>query len=217
MPIDPYCLLPFGHGWFRIKPHLQVCTLWKRNTSCEVNHPPLSRCLCSRSFTSFGGSGLLNPRPRRMLHPVKVTSKVWNFNWFTAFRNSNIIGVEPITFLYFFGVFLYFTLSQQYIFNRYGLELSFNTSELASARLNGSSCISVSELDYYSGLNNTYQLVQERSARISIYTSIANRLLSVVSTLFLGPLSDMYGRKPVFILVSLGSILQGICALFTLT
>ncbi len=78
----------------------------------------------------------------------------------------------------------------------------------ATSVLNGSiGCLAVSKLDEYSGFNHTARIVQERSTRL------ASRLLSVFSTIILGSLSDQFGRKPVFVLVSVGTILQGICAL----
>ena len=145
----------------------------------------------------------------------KMKSLNSRISW-TVFRNAKIISVEPIIFLYMFATFLYFTLSQQHFFNQYALEVSFSNSEVASSRLNNSACVSASDLESYSELNNTYQIVQEKSTQLAIYTSLASRVLSAVSTVLLGPFSDRFGRRPVFIIISLGSILQGICGLLVI-
>ena len=129
-------------------------------------------------------------------------------------RCARIVNVEPIVFLGMFAGFLYSTLSQQYFINRYALEdVCQNNPEVCITEFNTSVCISVSDLDSLSGINNSYQTVQQQSTRLVIYITLVERTVSVVSTIILGHLSDRFGRKPVFFVNFVGAILEGVCGL----
>ncbi len=127
---------------------------------------------------------------------------------------EKFVSVEPVLFLYIFATYAYFTLINQYLIDQYAKELAVPTAdEEFNSSLDFTGCLLVEDFDSYTGLNNTFQIVQEKSTTLVIYTIIVNRIMAIVSSIFLGHFSDSFGRKPVFFIVSIGSILQGICGL----
>ena len=145
---------------------------------------------------------------------MKDPRRSWN-PWvgYNYLRQSKIVTVEPVIFLYMFATYLVYYLNQQYYFNQFALEKFINASDRDLVQVNGSACINITDVDEYTGMNDTYKWVQSRSNALSLYTSLANRILSIISTLILGPLSDRYGRRVVIIVVAIGSILQGAVSL----
>ena len=129
---------------------------------------------------------------------------------FLAFRNAHIVTVEPVVFLYMLGTFLYFPLYQQYYYLRYGID---QLEETNFTMPNSSFCLNSTEIDEYGG-NGTYKIVEKHSTNLLTYGSVCNRLLSLIATLIMGPLSDRYGRRLVIIIVATGMLLQGIISLF---
>jgi len=120
-----------------------------------------------------------------------------------SFRMERIITVEPVIFLYMFGNFLFTTLAQQYFFNRYAMDqiAILNTTE--GFVRNGSNCINVSVVDDYTGRNGTYKAVEDQATLLAVYCALPYRLLSLILTLLLGPIS----------VTMCGSVLQGVCSL----
>lgn len=127
----------------------------------------------------------------------------WNF--YQVLRNARVLTVEPVVFLYMFGTYLYFPLYQQYFLNRYSLDVLENTSYPFT---NETRCINESDVTYYTGSNSTYKSVESHATRLFVISSVANKIASVIATLILGGLSDLYGRRPVILLVALGAALQ---------
>ena len=56
--------------------------------------------------------------------------------------------------------------------------------------------------------------MEKLSDNLLTYGSLCNRLLSLIATLIMGPLSDKYGRRLVIIIVATGMLFQGIMSLF---
>ena len=129
---------------------------------------------------------------------------------FLAFRNSHIVTVEPVIFLYMLGTYLYFPLYQQYYYLRYGIDQLEDTNFTMP---NSSFCLNSTEIDEYGG-NGTYKVVEKLSTNLLTYGSLCNRILSLIVTLIMGPLSDKYGRRLIIIIVATGMLLQGIISLF---
>ena len=127
------------------------------------------------------------------------------YNLFLAWRNAKIITVEPVIFLYMLGTYLYLPLYEQYYYQRYGEDQLQDTNFTSP---NYSFCLNSSELDEYGG-NGTYKVVQSLSTDLLTYGSLVNRVLSVIATLVMGPLSDRYGRRIVIVIVSIGMLIQG--------
>ena len=127
-----------------------------------------------------------------------------------AFRNSHIVTVEPVVFLFTLGTYLYFPLYQQYYYLRYGVD---QLEETNFTLPNSSFCLNSTEIDEYGG-NGTHKIVEKLSDNLLTYGALCNRLLSLIATLIMGPLSDKYGRRLVIIIVATGMLLQGIISLF---
>lgn len=130
------------------------------------------------------------------------------WKWYLTFRNARLVTVEPVIFLYFFGEFLYASLIQQYIFNRYGLDKLKNDTSFPNDT--ASVCLNSSEIDEYTGMNGSYKVVERYSSNLLIYSLVANKFVSIAVSMIMGPLSDIYGRRPFIIVVAVGAIVQGV-------
>ena len=118
-----------------------------------------------------------------------------------ALRSYRIVTVEPLVFLFMFGLFLMLFTQQQYFFWRYG------TAALGARYRNGTDhCVTASELDR-SGRSVTG--VQESSSKLVSYINVPGQILCIASSMILGPLSDTLGRKFIFYSVGTGVMLQG--------
>ena len=136
-----------------------------------------------------------------------VSLSPWNI--FLGCRNARIVTVEPVLFLYMLGIYIYFPLSEQYYYLRYGIDQLRDTNFTAP---NTSFCINSSEIDEYGG-NGTFKVVESLSNNLLTYGSISNRVLSIIATLIMGPLSDKYGRRLIIIIVAIGMLIQGVFSL----
>lgn len=127
----------------------------------------------------------------------------------SAFWRAKIITVEPAFFLFMWARHLYLPLYEQYYYVHYGAQILRNTS---FSFPNGSFCLNSSEVDEYAG-NGSFKSVETSSNDLLVYGQIANQIPSIIASLFLGPLSDRFGRKPFLFLICTGSALQGLLAL----
>ena len=132
--------------------------------------------------------------------PLRACASLWRLK---------LITVEPAILLFFFARFLYLPLYEQYYYIVYGSEILRKTSFPFP---NGSFCLDSYQVDFYCG-NGTYKLVETKSNNLVFYGQIATRLPSIIVSIFLGPLSDRIGRKPIIILAAVGTTLQGILSL----
>ena len=103
---------------------------------------------------------------------------------------------------------LCFPLLQQYILWKFESERLQNTSFPFP---NGSHyCIWEDELNYFSGSNETYSIVQDKANDITFYSTLLSSVPSAFAAVFLGPLTDYFGRKPIIIVVATGAALQAL-------
>lgn len=128
------------------------------------------------------------------------------------FRQARIVTVEPIIFLFMFASFLRTPLFEQYYYVSYGTQLLRNTSFPFP---NGSYCLNSSEVDEYAG-NGSYKTVETWSDNLVVYGEVASHVPSIIITVFLGPLSDRFGRRFVLLLAAVGSIFEGTVAVLIL-
>lgn len=131
-----------------------------------------------------------------------VVRKVWKLC-----RYGRLLTVEPVIFLYMFGMFLSSTLSQQYYMNRYSLDILRNTSY---PYLGETRCVYKEDVTNYTGDPTAYgKIVLGNATLLFVFRSLASQIPAIVVTMLLGPLSDRYGRCPVILLVAFGAVLHG--------
>ena len=116
---------------------------------------------------------------------------------------SKIVTVEPVLFLYMFTLYLYLIIFELYVFNRYGKE-----AEHLNATVNKTDfCLKIEVLENITG-NSTGKVIQTKTAILNSIIGTVGKLPSIVASLLLGPLSDRYGRKPTFIIIIIGTMLD---------
>ena len=128
------------------------------------------------------------------------------FHACSTLRNSMVITVEPAILLFFFARFLYLPLYEQYYYVSYGAQILRNTSFPFP---NGSFCLDSAQVDFYAG-NGSYKVVETKSNDLVFYGQVATRIPSILVSIFLGPLSDRIGRKPIIIVAAIGTTIQGV-------
>ncbi len=133
---------------------------------------------------------------------------------FLAIWNAKV-KVEPMVFLYLFVWSFYLPLYQQYYYVRFGTDVLKNTT---FPLLNGSQsyCLNTSQILKYAGPSNVHH-VQSLSNQLLTYGQLANRIPSIIIVIIIGPLSDMYGRKPVLLSAAIGMALQSVLAVVVTT
>ena len=113
-------------------------------------------------------------------------------------------------FLFFFGMFLFSTLSQQYLLNRYSLDILENTTYPYSNE-STSRCVYKEDVTNYTGDPTAYdEIVIGNATLLFVFRSLAFQIPSIIITMIVGPLSDHYGRRFVLLLVAAGAVLQGL-------
>ena len=117
------------------------------------------------------------------------------------FRTTRVITVEPLVFLFMFGLFLMIFTQQQYFFWRYG-HGKLNSTNRAD------DCVTAEDLD-----SQSVRDVQKSASHLLSYVNIPGQLLGIVTSMILGPLSDSIGRRFIFYLVGTGVVLQGLVSL----
>ena len=144
------------------------------------------------------------------LEKARLTVPLNPWSLFLAIRDARILTVEPVVFLYFFGLDFVFPLYQQYYLKRASEDVLRNTSHFAALGLNHS-CIDKAHVNNWTGDNTTYDTVVESNATlIYVLRSLVSATLVIFTVLVTGPLSDRYGRRLVILLVAVGGVLQGL-------
>jgi len=114
--------------------------------------------------------------------------------------SAKIVTVEPLYFIYAFGVAFFVPMFQQYLYQRYGHARIRNTTSDAYF------CLNETYLDYVAG-NGTNGAVEGDCTRLVFYVTVTDIVTSVTAGLVIGPLTDRYGRKIALLLASFSSLL----------
>ena len=126
-------------------------------------------------------------------------------------RTTRIVTVEPLVFLFMFGLFLMIFTQQQYFFWRYGRDTLRRSSANYNSTTNNSmsdGCITAEDLG-----SASVREVQKSASHLLSYVNFPGQLLCIATSMILGPLSDTLGRKFIFYLVGTGVVLQGLLSL----
>ena len=122
-----------------------------------------------------------------------------------TFRKKKIITVEPVLFLYMFGLYLLLSVDEQYIFNRYGRD-EFRNELNYSGPFNF--CMSTTLLNAEVG-RGAGDKVEEDTSYLDLYVGVAGQLPAIFAALLYGPLSDRIGRKPIMLIIALAGCCTG--------
>ena len=142
---------------------------------------------------------------------VSMLSPLNPWKLYLRFRKAKVVTVEPVLFLYMFGTYMSFSMIEQYYLKRFGVQKLHNTS-FPFPNGSESFCINSSQLDKYGG-NGTSDDVQASASHLLLYGQVPNQLLSIITALMFGPLSDRYGRRPLMVVIGIGVTLNGLMTL----
>ena len=122
--------------------------------------------------------------------------------------------MEPVLFLYMFGIFISLSVGQEYVFNWYGRQMFRDR-----LHFNGpfNFCMSTNLLNEYINETNGKKagdIVQTSASWLSLGVTLLGQLPSIFAALIYGPLTDRIGRKPVMLVMALAGAISGL--LFTL-
>ena len=113
-----------------------------------------------------------------------------------------IFPIEIFFFGFVFSVLYFSKLCQLYYFQRLAND---KLNSLSSSHSNDSICINQ---DYY--VNHTsrssFLHLQQRVNDLNMYSNIISLVISAMITIFLGPLSDVVGRKPMLLYGVIGAL-----------
>lgn len=139
---------------------------------------------------------------------VNVT-RTWNpLAYYLKCRRAKIVTVEPVLFLYMFGLYLYLSSGEQYLFNRYGRAKFISLLNYTGP---WNWCMSYDKLDNITeGLGNK---VEEETSNLNLITGVTGQFPSIFAALLYGPLSDRIGRKPIMLVIAAVSCITASLAL----
>ena len=113
---------------------------------------------------------------------------------YSLFWKAKIITVEPVTFLYMLGMYFGTAFTYQYYFQRYARDSLHHSTVHISSHI----CITEDYLNTTIGedaAQDTVDVAERHATHLTFLTTLPSMLVSVVSTIFMGPLTDRYGRK----------------------
>ena len=132
---------------------------------------------------------------------VRTSRSKWNpFRSYLRFRRKRLLTVEPVLFLYMFGLYLNLFVTGQYVFNSYGRE---KYSEFSNFTGPFNFCINTQQL--YNIGNGSAALVNEvegESSGFGLVSSVAAGLPSIVAALIYGPLSNRTGLRWILLVIA---------------
>ena len=140
----------------------------------------------------------------------KISSNPWRLSLYC--RATHIVTVEPVVFLFMFGIYLLLFTYQQYFFWRYAMH------ELAGTNFTGphdssTFCISADDLKTH---GQSIVNVQKSSSHLISYVSLPGQVMCIIAAMIFGPLSDTLGRKFIFISVGIGVVIEGLFVLIVI-
>lgn len=129
---------------------------------------------------------------------------------FSLCWKAKIITVEPIVFLYVFERYFAFLFSGLYYYQRFARD---RLHAAGNYSITGEHfCINASYLDELLG-EGTSDSVETNSTQLTLYVVLSGLVISIVSTIIIGPMTDSYGRKFALILVYVGRMFSELMAL----
>ena len=115
---------------------------------------------------------------------------------YSLFWKAKIITVEPVTFLYMLGMSFSIAFTFQYYFQRYARDRLHHST--VHTGISSHICITEDYLNTTIGedaAQDTVDVAEKHATHLTFLSTLPSMLVSVVSTIFMGPLTDRYGRK----------------------
>lgn len=108
---------------------------------------------------------------------------------YLLFRRARILTVEPVLFLYMFGLFLFLSVGQEYIFNWYGRRMLRENNFTLPFNF----CLSTDILNDHINLTSGEKpgdVVQTQASFLSLVTTLLSQLPAIFAALVYGRSSD---------------------------
>ena len=119
-----------------------------------------------------------------------------------------VFPIEILFMLASYTIIFYVYFSQQYYFQNV-----MRRNLTSYVPTNESICVNQTYVTHLTS-NATYVDLQKDVNEINMVSNIISYSLSAIVSLFLGPLSDVYGRKPIILYILLGALISGIAQIF---
>lgn len=127
---------------------------------------------------------------------------------YSLFWRAKIITVEPITFLFMLGTYFSVASGFQYYFQRYARDRLRSANHTMEHHF----CITNDYLNSTIG-QEAVDVAEEHATHLTFLSTLSSLLISVVSTVFIGPLTDRFGRKFAIVSANFGSMLSSACTI----
>jgi len=125
------------------------------------------------------------------------------YEGFSSCWKAKIITIEPIVFLYVLERFILVLFSGLYYYQRFARDsLRTSNHSMTSEHF----CINSSYLDNVLG-KGASDSVENNATQMTFFVVLSGTLVSITSTVILGPLTDTYGRKFALISVYIGRMI----------
>lgn len=121
---------------------------------------------------------------------------------YSLFWKAKIVTVEPVTYFYMLGMYFSVSFGFQYYFQRYARDRLNHTMEHHF-------CITNEYLNTTAG-QSVVDASEDDAAHLTFLSTLCGMLMSVVSTIFMGPLTDQFGRKFAIALANFGSMISSL-------
>lgn len=136
-------------------------------------------------------------------------------NLFLGIRRRKLLSVEPVMFAYMLGLFLYSSVSGQYVLNRYGRDKLQQLGDDDGGPWDF--CINTTYLDERTQSRAAGVAVESSASHLGLINSLASQLPAFVPALLYGPTSDRVGRKPMLLLIATAGCLSGTVYIVVIT
>ena len=109
-----------------------------------------------------------------------------------------LLPIEILLFLSLFGFYFQTQVNQQYLLQRSARNALDNWTSLNAST--DHMCLNQTFVENLTS-NKTYRAAQAKASKVNLVQALAFLFPSVIVVLILGPVSDLYGRKPILVIV----------------
>lgn len=136
---------------------------------------------------------------------AELDEKVNCKDCYSLFWSAKIITVEPVTFLFMLGIYFSYSFGFQYFFQRYARD----RLKSANHTMEHHFCITDDYLNDTIG-QHAVDIAEDHATHLTFLSTLSSMLISVVSTVIIGPLTDRFGRKFAIVSANFGSMVSSV-------